>query len=397
MTVAGEPAVEDRSARGSQLPKGNALSLRDRVLGLRDRILSDAGFQRYAGTFLFTRPIARRRAAALFDLCAGFVYSQILLACVRVDLFDRLAEGPISASDLAPRLGLATEAAATLLDAAVALKLAQKRSRGRYGLGPLGAALRGNPGVVEMIAHHAMLYDDLRDPVALLKGDGISGELSRYWTYARAAQPAAAKVVDVAPYTKLMAASQPMIARQVLSAYDFSAHRCLLDVGGGDGSFIVAVLAAHSSLHATLFDLPSVAEIARDRFRQANLQDQASAIGGSFRLDSLPRGADIVTLVRVLHDHDDDVVLQLLRAVYRALPSGGTLLIAEPLAETPGAEAIGNAYFAFYLRAMGSGKPRSFARIAELLGHVGFRDIAWKRTATPILSSVIVAKVVNQT
>ena len=71
------------------------LSLHDRLLGLRDAILANPGFQRFAGTFALTRPIARRRAGALFDLCAGFVYSQILLACVRLKLFDHLADGPL--------------------------------------------------------------------------------------------------------------------------------------------------------------------------------------------------------------------------------------------------------------------------------------------------------------
>lgn len=390
MTMAADPAA-DRRSHVIAAP----LSWRDRVLALRDRILADTSFQRFAGTFALTRPIARRRAAKLFDLCAGFVYSQILLACVRVNLFERLAEGPISTSDLAPRIGLPIDAATTLLDAAVALQLAQRRSRGRYGLGPLGAALRGNPGLVEMISHHAMLYDDLRDPLALLRGDVPPGELSRYWSYARAAQPGAAASADVAPYTALMGASQPMIARQVLGAYDFSAHHCLLDVGGGDGSFVAALLGEHPQLRAKLFDLPAVAAIAAERFRAAKLE-RATAIGGSFRSDSLPRGADIVTLVRVLHDHDDEIVAALLQGAHRALPPGGTLLIAEPLAETRGAEAIGDAYFAFYLRAMGSGRPRSFARLRDMLAAAGFADITLRPTAMPMLSSVVTSKSVNR-
>ena len=104
---------------------------RDRLLGLRDSILANPGFQRFAGTFALTRPIARRRAGALFDLCAGFVYSQILLACVRLKLFDHLAAGPLSPDDLSSRLSLPLDATVLLLDAAVSLKLAQRRSAGR--------------------------------------------------------------------------------------------------------------------------------------------------------------------------------------------------------------------------------------------------------------------------
>ena len=121
----------------------------------------------------------------------------------------------------------------------------------------------------------------------------------------------------IAPYTALMAASQPMIAQQVLSAYSFRGHRCLLDIGGGDGSFIAEVAAQAPKLRCVLFDLPAVADQASERFRAVGLSSRAVAIGGSFLTDRLPDGADIVSLVRVIHDHDDADVMTLLRAIRR--------------------------------------------------------------------------------
>jgi demethylspheroidene O-methyltransferase len=367
-------------------------SLQDWLLDLRDSILSNPGFQHFVGTFALTRPIARRRASALFDLCAGFVYSQILLACVRLKLFDQLAGGPLTADELASRLSLSAEATVLLLDAAVSLQLLQRRSRGRYGLGPLGAALLGNPGVVAMIEHNAILYGDLKDPVALLRGEAGEGDLAAYWPYAGNDKPAGLSHEAIAPYTALMAASQPMIAQQVLSAYSFRRHRCLLDIGGGDGSFIAAVAAQAPKLRCVLFDLPAVADQASNRFRDAGISSRAVAIGGSFLTDRLPDGADIVSLVRVIHDHDDASVMALLRAVHRALPGNGTLLIAEPLSGVRGAEPIGGAYFAFYLLAMGSGRPRSFERLREMLGEAGFTGIELRPAGMPLLTSVITAR-----
>jgi demethylspheroidene O-methyltransferase len=276
-----------------------------------------------------------------------------------------------------------------LLDAACALKLVQTRSRGRYGLGSLGAALRGNPGVIAMIAHHDMLYGDLADPIALLRGRR-DGALARYWPYATGAAPLTAEAVG--PYTALMAASQPMISEQVLTAYDFVSHRHLLDVGGGDGSFLRAVLARNPALQGSLFDLPPVAEAARARFEATGFGSRAHAVGGSFLGDPLPQGADIISLIRIIHDHDDPHVMTLLRAVHHALPNDGTLLIAEPISGAPGSEAVADAYFAFYLLAMGSGRPRSFPQISTMLADAGFTQIALKRTAMPMLTSVIVAK-----
>ena len=393
--VAGGKSGERRGDEADRLPAAHAssrLSWHDRLLGARDSILASPGFQRFAGAFALTRPIARRRAGALFDLCAGFVYSQILLACVRLRLFDQLKGGPLHAGELASRLGLSPEATLLLLDAAVSLRLLQGRSGGRYGLGPLGAALIGNPGVVAMIEHHAMLYGDLRDPVALLRGDAGAGQLAGYWPYAGNARPAALPHEAVAPYTALMAASQPMIAQQVLSAYSFRGHRCLLDIGGGDGAFIAAIASQAPRLRCVLFDLPAVADQASRRFREARLSARAVAIGGSFLTDRLPDGADIISLVRVIHDHGDADVMILLRAIHRALPGNGTLLIAEPLSGVRGAEPIGDAYFAFYLLAMGSGRPRTFARLRDMLTEAGFADIALRPAPMPMLTSVITAR-----
>jgi len=383
---------EDRRSTAPAIHASSRLSLHDRLLGVRDKILANPGFQRFAGTFALTRPIARRRAGALFDLCAGFVYSQILLACVRLRLFEQLFDGPLSAAELSSRLSLPVVTTGLLLDAAVSLKLAQRRSGGRYGLGPLGAALIGNPGVIAMIEHHAMLYGDLRDPVALLRGEAGTGQLANYWPYAKGGRPADLSHEAIAPYTALMAASQPMIAQQVLSAYSFRGHRCLLDIGGGDGSFIAAVAAQASKLRCVLFDLPAVADRASERFRDAGLSSRAVAIGGSFLTSRLPEGADIVSLVRVIHDHDDSNVMTLLRAVRRALPGNGTLLIAEPISGVLGTEPIGDAYFAFYLLAMGSGRPRTFARLREMLGEAGFVDVVLRPAGMPLLTSVITAR-----
>jgi demethylspheroidene O-methyltransferase len=398
-TVAhGEVAAERSDARpdGSTVHASVRLSLGDRLLGFRDHILANPGFQRFAGTFALTRPIARRRASALFDLCAGFVYSQILLACVRLKLFDQLAGGPLSSAELSARLPLPADATVLLLDAAVSLQLLQRRSGGRYGLGSLGAALMGNPGVVAMIEHHAMLYSDLKDPIALLRGDVGAGQVAAYWPYAGNRKAANLSHEAIAPYTALMASSQPMIAQQVLSAYSFRSHRCLLDIGGGDGSFIATIAAQSPKLRCVLFDLPAVADQASHRFRDKGLSSRAVAIGGSFLTNRLPEGADIVSLVRVIHDHDDADVMTLLRAIHRALPGNGTLLIAEPISGVSGAEPIGGAYFAFYLLAMGSGRPRTFQRLRDMLAEAGFADIALRPSAMPILASVITARVGQQ-
>lgn len=363
----------------------------DRARALRDRLLASPGFRRWAASFPLTRPIARRRTRALFDLSAGFVYSQVLAACVELDLFAILAGGPQDVAALAPRLALPEAAAARLLAAAESLRLVDRRGGARFGLGPLGAAMVGNPAIAAMVRHHAMLYADLADPVALLRGAAPGQALAGYWPYAGASRPAALHTGQVADYTVLMAQSQPLVAGEVLDAYSLRRHRCLLDLGGGDGSFLFHAAARAPALRLMLFDLPAVAERARARFAAAGLDGRATAIGGDFLAAPLPAGADVISLVRVVHDHDDAAVLRLLRAARAVLPDDGTLLLAEPMAATAGAAPVGAAYFGFYLLAMGSGRPRTAAELGAMLRAAGFRRVREHTTHTPLLARLLVA------
>lgn len=365
---------------------------RDRWLSFRDRCLASPVFQRRASAFLLTRPTARRHARELFDLVAGFVYSQVLLACVQLRLFEILAEGPQPIEALAKRLDLPEEAARRLLAAAVSLRLVEHRSGERYGLGELGAPMVGNRAVAAMVEHHTALYADLADPVALLRADSGRGALAGYWPYADAQAPGKLTGEGVATYSSLMAASQPLVADEILDAYDLSKHRCLLDVGGGDGSFLTAAAARSPSLQLMLFDLPAVAERARSRFQDAGLSQRASVFGGSFLSDALPQGADIASLVRVVHDHDDRSAMTILRAVRQALPADGCLLLAEPMSGTRGAEPMGDAYFGFYLLAMGKGRPRSATELIAMLRAAGFATARLVPTRMPLQTQLIAAR-----
>jgi demethylspheroidene O-methyltransferase len=358
----------------------------DGLFNWRNGLLASPRFQRWAAGFPLTRRIARREARALFDLCAGFVYAQVLAACVELDLFEALAAGPLSVKALALRGGLPEASMLLLLQAAVSLRLLEDAGGGaKYRLGRLGAALRGNPGIAAMVRHHRLFYADLADPLALLRG-GQETSLGKFWPYAGSGGQAA-------EYSALMAASQPLISREILDRYDFAQHHTMLDLGGGDGSFLCAVGARAPDLRLQLMDLPDVTAQAGPRFAQAGIAARAQIFSGSFLDDALPRGADLVTLIRVLHDHGDESALKILKAARETLPPGGTLLLAEPLAGTESAEPVGDAYFSFYLLAMGSGRPRRFTEIATLLEQAGFIRIQNIATRQKMLTGLVTARV----
>ena len=373
-------------------PPGESFSggLWGRFSSWRDRTLADPGFRAWAARFPLTRPIARRRSRALFDLCAGFAYSQVLGACVTLGVFDLLRAGPQTADALVPRLGLTAERTQRLLEAAMALNLL-RRHGAAFGLGPLGAAMIGNEGVAAMVRHHAILYRDLADPVALLRAPPGGTGLAAYWPYGAAADPAALQGAEVADYSALMASSQPLVAAEILAAYDVGRHRCLLDIGGGEGAFLEQAAARAPSLQLHLFDLPGVAARAKARLTAAGLDQRSAVSGGDMRRDALPAGADLLTLLRVIHDHDDAPARAILHRARLATPQAGALLLAEPMLDAPGAAPVG-AYFTFYLMALGSGRPRSASTLTAMLHDSGFSRVRPIRTGNELLTSILIAQ-----
>lgn len=377
---------------------------RERWLLLRNRWLSDPRFQRWSMRLPLLRGTARRHANAMFGVITGFVYTKTLTAAVDLGIIAALLRAPHSTAELAEIARLEGPAAERLLAAAASIDLVEALPDDRWTLGQRGAALANNKGALAMIEHHKLFYADLADPVAMLRGGRGGGELAAFWTYAEAAGRGdpASSAADygagaAAPhaYSALMAASQPMVAEQVLEAYDFKQHNALLDIGGGHGAFVSEVAARHPGLALALFDLPPVAARARQVLDAAGLA-RVAAHGGSFRDDPIPLGdngkpADLISLVRILHDHDDAVVAALLARLRAALPPGGTLLIAEPMAGTPGAEAMGDAYFGLYLWAMGSGRPRTAAAYRAMLKQAGFASAREVRTGLPMVTRLIVA------
>ncbi len=372
------------------IPLPSALNARSRWVLWRNRILGSARFQHWAARNILTRGVARRRAAAQFDLVAGFVYSQILAAFVEAGLLEFLDGALLSDAAVAAHVRLPPDASDRLLRAAAALGLAESPQPGLWTLGSAGAELKPNRGGQAMIAHHQLLYADLAAPLDLLRaGRSAPTALSQFWTYVARRPEDAAQ--EAAPYSALMAATQPMVVAEIMGRFDFGASRRMLDIGGGSGSFARAVAAAVPGIGIGIFDLPEVVALAEQRFAADPPVRPIALYGGSFKSDPLPVGHDLMTLVRILHDHDDAVAANLLRSIFAALPGDGRLLIVEPLADESAAPRMGDAYFGLYLWAMGSGRPRSFGCLQAMLYAAGFRRVRRIATAQPIITSALVA------
>jgi demethylspheroidene O-methyltransferase len=349
---------------------------RDQWRQLRNSLLADPRFQKFAVDFPLFRPIAQRRSRALFDLLAGFAYSQVLYTTVKLGLIDMLQARPLSPADLAARLGWPPSRCDRLVKAAVSLDILELTDGGLVTLGQHGAALAGNPWIARFILHHDLLYDDLADPVALLSGAKKDCKVKDFWSYGDQHNATA--------YTALMAASQQAVAAEVLAAYDFGRHRHLIDVGGSNGTFLAAAATRHPDLRLSLFDLPAVAELAR-----TNLGDRVQIHGGSFLTDDLPAGPDVATLIRIAHDHDDEAVLRIFAAIRRMLPAGGALILAEPLSGRAATAPITDAYFELYFAAMGQGRTRTPQQLAAMAATADLSLHTVAKTKRPVVASVL--------
>jgi demethylspheroidene O-methyltransferase len=359
-----------------------------------ERWMAHPGLYRLALSNPLTRWFAQRKTRQIFDLMSGFVYSQVLLSCVRLQLFSMLQEAPATLEDLARRCQMPQAALQRLLLSAVALKLLERRSGQRFGLGPLGLPIASHEGIRAMIEHNSLLYRDLAEPTAFLQ-DAWSGQMAAYWPYAHAATPQQAKEAraeHVDRYSALMAASQTFVLQEVLSTFAFGQYQCVLDVGAGKGRFIAELARREKQLKCQLFDLPQVLALARQNHTAQALEPMPQYHPGSFFADDLPRGADLVTLIRVAHDHPDDKLRLLLRKIYAALPVGGTLLLAEPMAQEPGEAQAGDAYFHYYLLAMGDGRLRTPTELSHMLKDTGFVHVELLPNAMPIHTRLLVAR-----
>lgn len=363
------------------------MSLRERWTAWRNARLKNPEFQRFCADFPLTRGIARTSAARIFDLVAGFVYAQTLQALVQMRAFVLLAERPHDAQALATASALPLDAVERVLRASVALRLIEPLGDGRYTLAADGAALIGQPGLLDMIRHHAGFYRDLADPLALMRA-GRGAHLSAYWPYATGSDDANAAAV--ADYSALMAATQPAVSAEILAAFSMRGRRALLDLGGGEGAFLEAAGRRWPHLRLHLLDLPSVLERARTRL--APIQDRVSFHPGSFLTDPLPGGADVITLVRVLHDQDEAGAERILKAAHAAAAPGTRILIAEPMSGAPRPDRLSDAYFSFYFMAMGRGETRTPARIRAMLTAAGWHRTRMLHTRMPSLLRIIVAE-----
>lgn len=351
--------------------------------------ISSSDFQSKMSVFPFFRSIANKDAEKIYDIVAGFVYSQILFLLVRLDILGQLRGSCKSSFELSKANKINEKNIKILCNAAVSLGLLRINFRNEYSLGRLGAEVLGVPGLQDMILHHEMFYRDLSNPVDLIRSK-YKTELSEYWPYVLSGKKENT-LVTAQIYSELMASSQMLVSQETLRLVDFDKYGSIMDVGGGNGTFLAMLAKRFKNPHLILFDLPQVVKTPTDLI-EGEIASRIEIIEGNFFKSELPMTADAIILNRVLYDHNDNKVELILQKTFNALLVGGSLIISEPMSGGKRPIKSGDAYFGMYTMAMTSGQPRSIEAHTTMLKKVGFRKVREIRGARNFITKVIVAQ-----
>jgi DNA-binding Lrp family transcriptional regulator len=330
-------------------------------------------------------------SAVMMDKILGAWVAQGITVAADLKVADALADGPLPIDELARRVGADPDALARLMRALIGEGIFAQRRDGRYRLNALGAALRTDSamsvsGLARMIGHPAhrehwsALLEAIRTGEATVpKMRGMPG-----FEYL-AANPELGEIFNDAMTNLSEAAVVPLTA-----AYDFSPFARILDVGGGHGRFLAAILAATPAARGVLYDLPQVVEGAPELLSRHGVADRVEIVGGSF-FDSVPAGADAYVAKNVIHDWPDDQALTILRNIRAAADVGAVLLLAEFVIPEHPRAFIGNWTDLEMLMATAA-RERTEAEYRKLFEQAGFRLTRVVPTVAPI--SLIEARAV---
>ncbi|MDP9165959.1 MAG: acetylserotonin O-methyltransferase [Actinomycetota bacterium] len=308
---------------------------------------------------------------ALLEITQGAWLTQALYATVHLGIADALRDGPLTAEDAARRVGTHPDATHRLMRALASNGVLTLRRNGRFGLTRLGrAALTDRNGsMASMIAmvghpdhweHWAGLVYSVRTgetAVQRLRGAPIFEYLDENPFYA-------------AVFNDAMTGVSTMAIETAVPRYDFTDCRLIVDVGGGHGALLAAVLARAPQAHGVLYDLPSVIARAGAPLDAAGVASRCRLEGGDF-FESVPDGADTYVMNTVIHDWDDEKALTILRNVRTAIASGGKLLLME-LVLPEGAPTHPGMLLDLEMLVQEGGRERTADEYRELLRHAGF-------------------------
>lgn len=331
-------------------------------------------------------PPARR----LLDLLSGAWMAQAISVAARLGIADLLRDGsPRSPEALAEAAGAHALSLRRVLRALASLGIFAEDAEGRFALTPLAAPLRSDAP------------DTLRAYAVMQGEQWVWRSLGEMLHSARTGRPGFEAVYGMPLFDyyaahpeagRISAEAQSSRSASenaaILAAYDFSTARTVVDLGGGQGSLLAAILRAHPAARGVLFDLPHVVAMARPLLEAAGLAGRCEAVAGDF-FAAVPPGGDVYLMKKVVHDWDDATTLAILRRCRAAIPPDGRMLLAE-LVIPPGNGPSYAKRLDLLMLAYTGGRERTEAEHGALLAAAGFalRRVVSTATAVSLVEAV---------
>jgi hypothetical protein len=268
-------------------------------------------------------------SSTLLDIVAGKWAAQAVAVAAELGIADLLKDGRHSSAEIAAKTGASEDGVYRLLRALTRIKLLTESDNRFFALTDLGKYLQsGAPGSVSGYARFVG-HDMTWRPWGHLLHAVKTGKAAFDRVFGKAvfdhlaADPEAAAALDEA-MTSISLIETPAI----VGAYDFSGIGKLVDIGGGHGYLLAAILKANREMRGVLFEMPHALESAQKLLTKQGVKNRCEIVGGDF-FAAVPPGGDAYILKHIIHDWDDERSIRILRKCHGAMRRGGKLLLAE--------------------------------------------------------------------
>lgn len=275
----------------------------------------------------YDRRVDENPRQALLRLVSAYQLSQALHVAARLGIGDHLASGPRSSDELAAETDTHPDALYRLLRALAAVGVLHELDGRRFELTELGEGLRSDVsgsvhGWASLIGRpmHWNTWSSLAESIRTGENTFRLVHGTDVWSY-RAQRPEELAIFDGA-----MMSTTGVIEAAVLDVFDFGRFREVVDVAGGRGALLAAILTKHDTVRGVLFDQPDV--VARAGTLLDRFGDRCHAVGGSF-FERVPAGADAYLLKSILHDWEDEECVAILRVIGKAMPEHAVVVVLE--------------------------------------------------------------------
>ncbi|OBA72290.1 hydroxyneurosporene methyltransferase [Mycobacterium sp. 1554424.7] len=311
-------------------------------------------------------------AEAIQELVLAAWVSQGITAVADLGVADALAAGPLPIDELAGKVGADPDALGRLLRALISKGIFARRDDGRYELTPLAEQLRSDvPASMAAMArfvgsrqhreHWSLLTDAIktgRSGLPALHGKGFFDYLGDEPEYAQI-------------FNDAMTGLSGLSIGPVVDAYDFTRFGTVVDVAGGHGRLLAAILASAPDARGVLYDLPEVIAGASALLRENGVAERVRLAEGSF-FDSVPAGGDAYVLKHIIHDWDDEPSVRILRNVRSAVAPGAALLLVESVIPEDDSASVAK-WVDMEMLIINDGRERTAGEYRRLFDAAGFK------------------------